>query len=203
MTAALQGRVRRMASARMPTAHGDFDMHVFRDAEGAEHAALVRGDVAGREDVPVRIHSECLTGDVFGSCRCDCGEQLQSALRHVAASRCGVVIYLRGHEGRGIGLANKIRAYGLQQCGRDTVEANTDLGLPVDARSYAAAAAILHELGLRSVALITNNPDKLAAMADLGVHVQGRIASAATANRHNAQYLRTKREKLGHLPAPG
>jgi GTP cyclohydrolase II len=192
-----------MASARMPTAHGEFDMQVFRDAAGAEHSVLMRGAVAGSEDVPVRIHSECLTGDVFGSCLCDCGEQLQSAMRYVAARHCGVVIYLRGHEGRGIGLANKIRAYDLQQCGRDTVEANLELGLPVDSRSYEAAAAILHALGVRSVALITNNPDKLEALANFGVLIARRIQSAVPANHHNARYMRTKRDKLGHLAAPG
>lgn len=202
MTMVLDEAVRLAASAHMPTAHGDFDIHVYRDNAGTEHTALVRGTVAGREDVPVRVHSECLTGDVFGSCRCDCGEQLQAALRHVAASPCGIVIYLRGHEGRGVGLANKIRAYGLQQCGRDTVEANVDLGLPVDARRYDAAAQILQGLGVTSIALITNNPGKLAALASLGVTITRRIASRASTNRHNAPYLRTKRNKLGHLLAP-
>lgn len=198
MTSAAALQVKCVASARMPTAHGDFDMHVFRDGTGIEHAAMVRGELAGGDGVPIRVHSECLTGDVFGSCRCDCGEQLQAALRHVAALHRGAVIYLRGQEGRGIGLANKIRAYALQQCGRDTVDANLDLGLPVDARSFDAAAGILRALGVRSVALITNNPEKVLALTGAGIHVAQRIASPATANRHNTRYLETKRDKLGH-----
>ncbi|WBY00531.1 GTP cyclohydrolase II [Ramlibacter tataouinensis] len=186
------------ACARMPTAHGDFDMHVYVDGAGTEHAVMVRGTVQGRQDVPVRVHSECLTGDVFGSCRCDCGEQLQAALELIAETGRGVVVYMRGHEGRGIGLANKIRAYALQQGGRDTVQANEDLGLPVDARDYGAAAAIVNALGIRSVALITNNPDKLRALSERGVQVTRRIESSAKVNKHNTCYLRTKRDKLQH-----
>jgi GTP cyclohydrolase II len=203
MTTVLEERVTLAASARMPTAYGDFDMHVFIDAAGHEHSAMVHGTVAGREDVPVRIHSECLTGDVFRSQRCDCGEQLQHAMSYVAGCSCGIVIYLRGHEGRGIGLTHKIRAYGLQQCGLDTVQANIELGLPVDARSFEPAARILQALSVCSVALITNNPDKLVSLAQAGVAVTRRVGSMAAVNRHNAQYLQTKRDKLGHLPCTG
>jgi GTP cyclohydrolase II len=203
MTTILKEQVTLMASARMPTAHGDFEMLVFHDTEGQEHGALVHGVVAGREDVPVRIHSECLTGDVFGSHRCDCGQQLQHAMEHVAACSCGIVIYLRGHEGRGIGLAHKIQAYALQQCGLDTVQANIELGLPVDARSFEPAARILQALSVCSVALITNNPDKLVSLAHAGMTVTRRIRSMATVNRHNTQYLQTKRDKLGHLTCTG
>ncbi len=142
MTAALacDTAVRRLASARMPTAFGDFEMQVLRSADGQDHAVLIRGDLSGAGDVHVRVHSECLTGDIFGSCRCDCGGQLCDALRHVAASRLGAVIYLRGQKGRRVGLVNKLRADALQQCGRDTVEANLELGLPVDTRSFESAA---------------------------------------------------------------
>lgn len=190
--------VKCVARARMPTVHGDFDMHVFVDAAGTEHAAMVRGVVRAGEDVPVRIHSECLTGDVFGSFRCDCGEQLRKSLAHIAHSGVGLVIYMRGHEGRGIGLVNKIRAYELQQRGRDTVQANEDLGLPVEARDYSAAAGIIHALDIRSVALITNNPDKLRCLASRGVKVVRRVELQSTANFHNSGYLATKRDKLQH-----
>jgi GTP cyclohydrolase II len=182
----------------MPTAFGEFQMHVYLDAAGTEHAVLVRGVVLGRQGVPVRLHSECLTGDVFGSCRCDCGEQLKNALAYIAEAECGVIIYMRGHEGRGIGLANKIRAYALQQAGRDTVQANTDLGLPVESRDFSAAAGILHELQVESAALITNNPDKLVALAGCGVQLTRRIALRSTVTPHNGAYLRTKRDTLQH-----
>lgn len=187
-----------VARARMPTVHGDFEMHVFVDAAGMEHAAMVRGPVRKAENVLVRIHSECLTGDVFGSRRCDCGEQLRKSLAHIAHSDCGLIIYMRGHEGRGIGLVNKIRAYELQQRGRDTVQANEDLGLPVEARDYSAAAGIIHALDIRSVALITNNPDKLRCLTTRGVEVSRRVELQSTANFHNSCYLATKRDKLRH-----
>lgn len=197
-TATTNPTVKCVARARMPTVHGDFDMHVFVDTAGMEHAAMVRGAVRAAENVPVRIHSECLTGDVFGSCRCDCGEQLRKSLAHIAHSDCGLIIYMRGHEGRGIGLVNKIRAYELQQRGRDTVQANEDLGLPVEARDYGAAAGIIHALDIRSVELITNNPDKLCCLTTRGVKVARRVELQSTANFHNSGYLATKRDKLRH-----
>jgi len=197
-TVAASPAVRRVACARMPTVHGDFRMHVYADAQGTEHAVMVRGVVRGSESLPVRIHSECLTGDVFGSCRCDCGEQLRKSLAHIAQAGCGVIIYMRGHEGRGIGLANKVRAYALQQRGRDTAQANEELGLPVDARCYDAAAGILRALGVRSVTLITNNPDKMLSLSTSGVQVVGRVELESTVNIHNSCYLATKRDKLRH-----
>jgi GTP cyclohydrolase II len=197
-TIADNSAVRRVACARMPTVYGDFRMHVYLDSDGDEHAVMVRGVVRGGVNIAVRIHSECLTGDVFGSCRCDCGEQLRKSLAHIAQAGAGVIIYMRGHEGRGIGLANKVRAYALQERGRDTAQANEDLGLPVDARCYDAAAGIIHSLGLRSVALITNNPDKLLALSSLGVTVVRRIELQSTVNTHNSSYLATKRDKLRH-----
>lgn len=197
-----------LAQAPIPTRFGNFDMHVFR-WEGAkphpslsdEHLALVRGDVRGRSGVPVRIHSECLTSEVFGSLKCDCREQLESAQREVAVADLGAVLYLR-QEGRGIGLANKVKAYALQAGGADTIEANEALHLPVDARTYDVAASMLGHLGIESIQLMTNNPDKVQAMANLGVQVEGRIPMVIAANPHSHDYLRVKRERMSHaLPA--
>ncbi|WP_031511191.1 bifunctional 3,4-dihydroxy-2-butanone-4-phosphate synthase/GTP cyclohydrolase II [Streptomyces megasporus] len=191
--------VRREAVTSLPTAHGDFRAHGYRSTiDGVEHVALVAGDVDGAEDVLVRVHSECLTGDVFGSLRCDCGPQLRDSLRRVAEEGRGVVIYLRGHEGRGIGLMSKLRAYQLQERGRDTLDANLELGLPADARDYAAAARMLTDLGVRSLRLMTNNPDKTAALARYGIHVTGRVPMPVEAGEHNLRYLRTKRDRMGH-----
>ncbi|MFH0245279.1 bifunctional 3,4-dihydroxy-2-butanone-4-phosphate synthase/GTP cyclohydrolase II [Streptomyces sp. HK10] len=191
--------VRREAVTSLPTAHGDFRAHGYRStADGVEHIALVAGDVEGAEDVLVRVHSECLTGDVFGSLRCDCGPQLEDSLRRVAAEGRGVVVYLRGHEGRGIGLLSKLRAYQLQEAGRDTLDANLELGLPADARDYAAAARMLTDLGVRSLRLLTNNPDKTGALARYGLHVTGREPVPVQAGEHNLRYLRTKRDRMGH-----
>ncbi|WP_374228479.1 bifunctional 3,4-dihydroxy-2-butanone-4-phosphate synthase/GTP cyclohydrolase II [Streptomyces sp. CNQ085] len=191
--------VRREAVTSLPTAHGDFRAHGYRSAaDGVEHIALVAGDVEGAEDVLVRVHSECLTGDVFGSLRCDCGPQLEDSLRRVAAEGRGVVIYLRGHEGRGIGLLSKLRAYQLQEAGRDTLDANLELGLPADARDYAAAARMLTDLGVRSLRLMTNNPDKTGALARYGLRVTGREPVPVQAGEHNLRYLRTKRDRMGH-----
>ena len=188
-----------MVSARLPTRHGAFTIHGFLDhLDGKEHSAMVRGEVAGAEDVPVRIHSECQTGDVWGSLRCDCGEQLAAALEYIQGRERGVVIYLR-QEGRGIGLLNKLRAYRLQDQGADTVDANLRLCLPEDAREYGAAADILRLLGVRSVALLTNNPLKLQAMDVAGIPVVRRIALVVPANAHSAPYLQTKRDRMGHL----
>ncbi|EST24464.1 3,4-dihydroxy-2-butanone 4-phosphate synthase [Streptomycetaceae bacterium MP113-05] len=193
--------VRREATTRLPTRYGDFRAHGYRSTvDGVEHIALVAGDPAARggEDVLVRVHSECLTGDVFGSQRCDCGPQLTGSLDRVQAEGRGVVLYLRGHEGRGIGLMSKLRAYELQERGRDTLDANLELGLPADARDYGAAAEILADLGVRSLRLMTNNPHKTAAMTDHGLRVTGREPMPVTAGEHNIRYLRTKRDRMGH-----
>jgi 3,4-dihydroxy 2-butanone 4-phosphate synthase/GTP cyclohydrolase II len=186
-----------VSDAPLPTKHGEMRCLVIEDADGIEHVALISGDVA-REEVLVRVHSECLTGEAFGSLKCDCGAQLDDALARIAEEG-GVVVYLRGHEGRGIGLANKVRAYALQARGADTVDANRALGLPDDARRYDAAASILHDLGVRSVVLLTNNPEKVAALRALGVDVRARVASIVPVTAHNAAYLATKRERMNHL----
>ncbi|MFZ4516500.1 MAG: bifunctional 3,4-dihydroxy-2-butanone-4-phosphate synthase/GTP cyclohydrolase II [Acidimicrobiia bacterium] len=192
--------VQRVAEARIPTDHGDFHAFVYRsELDGTEHIAFVFGDVAGKSDVLVRVHSECLTGDVFGSLRCDCGPQLDAALAHIAQPGQGVVVYLRGHEGRGIGLGHKLRAYALQEQGRDTVEANQDLGLPIDSREYGIGAQILVDLGVTTMRLMTNNPAKYGGLEGYGLEVVDRVPLAITPNPENEQYLRTKREKLGHL----
>jgi GTP cyclohydrolase II len=187
------------ASARLPSAHGfaGFVAHAFVSLyDGAEHLALVKG--APEPGALVRIHSECLTGDALGSLRCDCGEQLRAALASIAVASCGALIYLRGHEGRGIGLANKIRAYKLQSTGHDTVDANRLLGLPDDARDYAPAAAMLEHLGVSSVRLMTNNPAKVKAMRDLGVVIERRAPVVVAHNPFSAPYLEAKRLRMGH-----
>ena len=194
-------QVERVVEARLPTPYGNFRAVGYQSTvDDIEHVAFVMGefDPAESEDVLVRVHSECLTGDVFGSLRCDCGPQLQSALAAVAAEGRGVVVYLRGHEGRGIGLAHKLRAYELQDAGADTVDANVELGLPVDARDYAIGAQILLDLGIRSVRLLTNNPAKQTSLESYGVEVVGRVALPAHAHPENVRYLRTKRDRMGH-----
>jgi 3,4-dihydroxy 2-butanone 4-phosphate synthase/GTP cyclohydrolase II len=191
--------VERVAEARLPTRHGDFHAVGFRSTvDSAEHLALVRGDLGDGEAVLVRVHSECLTGDVLGSLRCDCGPQLDAALQTVAEEGRGVVVYLRGHEGRGIGLLHKLAAYGLQDGGRDTVDANLDLGLPADARDFGIGAQILAELGVRSVRLLTNNPAKLVGMAGFGFEVVERVPLPVHLTPENAAYLVTKRDRMGH-----
>lgn len=193
--------LRHVASATVPTRHGAFTCVVY-EHEGIEQVALVRGDVDQRVDdrpVMVRVHSECLTGDVFGSRRCDCGEQLDAALGRIAAEGRGILVYLRGHEGRGIGLGHKIIAYSLQDEGLDTVDANLAQGLPADAREYDQAAAMLRHLGVRSVRLITNNPAKSEQLAALGVEVVERLAATTVPTPENVAYLRTKVERMGHL----
>jgi len=188
-----------VATASLPTRYGTFTSYAFRvSGSDAEHLALVMGDVTGEQSVLTRLHSECLTGDVFGSYRCDCGEQLDLALRYVAAEGRGVLLYLRGHEGRGIGLSNKIRAYALQEQGRDTVEANLDLGLPDDAREYDSAAAILRMLGVTSVRLMSNNPKKFDTLVKHGIPVCERVALAVPVREENERYIRTKQVKFGH-----
>lgn len=169
--------VRREAETRLPTAFGDFRAYGYRSTvDGIEHIALAAGEIGDGEDVLVRVHSECLTGDVFHSLRCDCGPQLQASLEKVAAEGRGVVVYLRGHEGRGIGLMSKLRAYELQERGRDTLDANLELGLPADARDYGAAAQMLDDLGVRSLRLMTNNPEKTDALERHGLKVVERVA---------------------------
>ncbi|MEV1046596.1 bifunctional 3,4-dihydroxy-2-butanone-4-phosphate synthase/GTP cyclohydrolase II [Streptomyces sp. NPDC049916] len=193
--------VRREARTRLPTRFGDFTAYGYRSTvDGVEHVALVHGDLTEQngEDVLVRLHSECLTGDVFQSQRCDCGPQLHASLRRVTEEGRGVVVYLRGHEGRGIGLLSKLRAYELQERGADTLDANLELGLPADARDYAAGAQILKDLGVRSLRLMTNNPDKTAAVVRHGLVVTGREAMPVQAGEHNLRYLRTKRDRMGH-----
>jgi len=168
--------------------------------DGQQHLAFVKGAVQGQPNVLVRVHSECLTGDVFGSLRCDCGAQLDQALAAIAAEGLGVVVYLRGHEGRGIGLTHKLRAYNLQDQGRDTVEANEDLGLPVDSRDYGIGAHILVDLGLTTIRYMTNNPAKYGpAIEGFGLELVERVPLQVAPNAENIRYLRTKRERLGHL----
>ncbi|MFZ4720775.1 MAG: GTP cyclohydrolase II [Ilumatobacteraceae bacterium] len=192
-------QVRFVAAAPVPTEWGTFTCHAFRAADGVEHLAFVRGDVADGVPPVVRVHSECLTGDVFGSRRCDCGPQLAAAMQRVADEDHGVVVYLRGHEGRGIGIAAKIGAYELQDRGLDTVDANLHLGLPVDTRDYTVAADILRHLGVREVRLMTNNPAKLDGLTAAGVPVAERIVVAAHVTPENERYLRTKRDRMGHV----
>ncbi|MGQ9927671.1 MAG: GTP cyclohydrolase II [Chloroflexaceae bacterium] len=190
--------VQRVASARLPTAYGEYTMHVYSDADGQEHVALTVGEVADGQPVPTRLHSECLTGDVFASQRCDCGEQLAWTLAYLQEVGRGVLLYLR-QEGRGIGLGNKIRAYTLQEQGLDTVDANLALGLPADRRDYRLAAEMLRDLGIMSVALLTNNPQKIQGLERYGILVLERLPVLTTPNPHNQFYLETKRRRMGHL----
>ncbi|CAG9185411.1 Riboflavin biosynthesis protein RibBA [Cupriavidus laharis] len=186
-------------SARLPTRFGEFTAHAFKGVDsGTEHLALSVGDITG-EDVLIRMHSECLTGDVFGSCRCDCGPQLELAMEKIAAEGRGILLYLRGHEGRGIGLAEKIRAYALQDTGLDTVDANLALGQAIDARNYAFAADLLHQWGVKSVRLMSNNPLKAAALEKAGIVVKEQLRHIVPPNAENEKYLATKRSRMGHL----
>lgn len=191
--------VKHVGSARMPTRHGVFTAHAYRSiVDGCEHLALVRGEVSGASNVLVRVHSECATGDIFGSVRCDCGEQLSSALRRVAEADLGVVVYLRGHEGRGIGLAKKLHAYQLQDRGLDTVEANLELGLPVDSRSYDVGAQILMDLGVTTMRLMSNNPAKFTELEGYRLRIVERVPLITEPTPENVHYLRSKQRKLGH-----
>ena len=192
--------VRRTADARLPTEFGEFRCVAYESVIDHEtHLAFVMGEPAGQSNVLVRVHSECLTGDVFGSRRCDCGEQLHSALRHIAEEGLGAVVYLRGHEGRGIGIAHKLRAYELQDGGLDTVDANVELGLPVDSREYGIGAQILVDLGITTMRLMTNNPAKRGGLEGYGLQIVDRIPLHTEPNEENIRYLRTKRDRLGHL----
>ncbi|HEY3506953.1 MAG TPA: bifunctional 3,4-dihydroxy-2-butanone-4-phosphate synthase/GTP cyclohydrolase II [Actinocatenispora sp.] len=193
-------QVERVVTARVPTEYGAFQAVGYRSlVDDSEQIALVAGEIGDGEDVLVRVHSECLTGDVFGSVRCDCGPQLHAAMSAVAAEGRGVVLYVRGHEGRGIGLLHKLQAYQLQDGGRDTVDANLDLGLPADARDYGTGAQILADLGVRSMRLLTNNPDKRAGLTGYGLRVIDRVPLPVRAHPENIGYLKTKRDRLGHL----
>jgi len=193
-------QVHRVAEARIPTRHGDFRAIGFAsDYDEREHIALVRGDIGDGENVLLRAHSECLTGDVFGSLRCDCGPQLDAALAAVAREGRGIVLYMRGHEGRGIGLLHKLQAYQLQDGGQDTVDANLALGLPADARDYGTGAQILIDLGVHTMRLLSNNPAKRAGLEGYGLRVLGREPLPVHSNPENVDYLRTKRDRMGHL----
>jgi GTP cyclohydrolase II len=194
-------QVQLVARASLPTRHGDFTMYVYNSDTHREHVALTVGKVADGQPVLVRLHSECLTGDVFGSRRCDCGEQLDDSLALLQAEGRGVLLYLR-QEGRGIGLTNKIRAYAMQEQGLDTVEANVALGLPEDGRDYGDAAAILRDLGIGRVVLMTNNPTKIAGLLEHDIEVVERQPVAVPPHQENLDYLRTKQEKMGHLLPP-
>jgi 3,4-dihydroxy 2-butanone 4-phosphate synthase/GTP cyclohydrolase II len=196
--------VERVAETRLPTRHGEFTAYGYKiTVDDSEHVALVYGDPqslrASPEPVLTRVHSECLTGDVFGSHRCDCGPQLDEAMARIVEEGRGVLVYLRGHEGRGIGLVAKLQAYQLQDGGRDTVDANLDLGLPADARHYGAATQVLKDLGVRTVRLMTNNPDKVTNLEEYGITVAERVPLTPHPNDHNLAYLLTKRDRMGHV----
>jgi 3,4-dihydroxy 2-butanone 4-phosphate synthase/GTP cyclohydrolase II len=191
--------VKRVTDARMPTEWGEFTCYVYESLlDGEQHVAMVKGAVQGEDDVLVRVHSECLTGDALGSMRCDCGVQLQMALQRIAVEGMGVVVYLRGHEGRGIGLAHKLAAYTLQEQGRDTVDANLELGLPVDSREYGIGAQILVDLGITTMRYMTNNPAKYGGLDGFGLEMVERVPLQSAPNEENSSYLRTKRDRLGH-----
>lgn len=183
-------------SAKLPTRYGNFDLKIFTGPDGSEHMALVKGTPI--DGCLVRLHSECATGDILGSLRCDCRDQLEEALEMISNAGCGLLIYIRGHEGRGIGLANKIRAYALQEEGLDTYEANVHLGFAPDARDYEMAVSILNHFGLKSVSLITNNNDKIEALEKAGIVVAKRVPLWTAINPHNEKYIATKKNKMGH-----
>jgi 3,4-dihydroxy 2-butanone 4-phosphate synthase/GTP cyclohydrolase II len=192
--------VRRIAEARIPTPFGDFTAYAYESVlNGDQHVALVKGAVAGEDRVLVRVHSECLTGDVFSSLRCDCGHQLHAAMHRIAEEGLGVVVYLRGHEGRGIGIAHKLQAYALQDGGLDTVDANLELGLPIDSREYGIGAQILVDLGVTTMRYLTNNPAKYGGLEGFGLEMVERVPLESVPNPENIEYLRTKKDRMGHL----
>ena len=191
--------IEKVETIKMPTDFGDFDLHLYQSTtDGQHHLALVKGDVAGKKNVLVRVHSECLTGDVFGSRRCDCGPQLHQAMRQISDAGRGVILYMR-QEGRGIGLPAKIRAYKLQEKGFDTIQANLKLGFPSDLREYGLGAQILCDLGLKTIQLLTNNPKKVVGLEGYGLEITKQVPIRVAANPHNAKYLKTKKDKMGHL----
>ena len=191
--------VEHVETVKMPTDYGEFDLHLYRSKiDGQHHLALVNGNVAGKKNVLVRVHSECLTGDVFGSRRCDCGPQMHQAMRQISDTGCGVLVYMR-QEGRGIGLAPKIKAYKLQEQGYDTVEANQKLGYGMDLREYGLGAQILADLGLKTIRLLTNKPRKVVGLEGYGLKIVEQVPIRTKPNQHNARYLETKRKKMGHL----
>jgi 3,4-dihydroxy 2-butanone 4-phosphate synthase / GTP cyclohydrolase II len=191
--------VTKVAEARIPTPHGEFRSIAYESVDGRTHIALVQGDLGDGARVLTRVHSECLTGDVFGSLRCDCGQQLDRAMELIGEEGRGVILYIRGHEGRAIGITHKLRAYELQDRGRDTVEANLELGFPADQRDYGIGAQVLYDLGVRSMRLLTNNPEKRAGLEGHGLTIEERIPLQTDPTEQNVGYLRAKREKLGHL----
>ncbi|TQN31321.1 GTP cyclohydrolase II /3,4-dihydroxy-2-butanone 4-phosphate synthase [Haloactinospora alba] len=196
---AVPARIRRVVETRIPNRHGEWRAVGYRgSADGAEHVALIHGDIGNGTDVLTRLHSECLTGDAFGSRRCDCGTQLEVAMASIAEHGSGVIVYLRGHEGRGIGLLHKLRAYHLQDDGADTVDANLELGLPADARDFSAGGRILDDLGVHSVRLLSNNPGKVEGLARHGIAVTERVTMPTAVTDDNLHYLRTKRDRMGH-----
>ncbi|MHB1853650.1 MAG: bifunctional 3,4-dihydroxy-2-butanone-4-phosphate synthase/GTP cyclohydrolase II [Acidimicrobiales bacterium] len=192
--------VKRVGEARLPTQYGEFTCYAYESViDGETHLAFVHGAVQGADNVLVRVHSECLTGDVFGSLRCDCGPQLNAAMQKIAAEGLGVVVYLRGHEGRGIGIGHKLRAYNLQEQGRDTVDANLELGLPVDSREYGIGSQILVDLGITTMRVLTNNPAKYGGLEGFGLEIVERVPLESKPTPENIAYLRTKRDRMGHL----
>jgi 3,4-dihydroxy 2-butanone 4-phosphate synthase/GTP cyclohydrolase II len=191
--------VTRVTEARIPTEFGSFNAVAYESHDGREHVALVKGNPAGKENVLVRVHSECFTGDVIGSIRCDCGTQLSEAMRKIDEEGEGIIVYIRGHEGRGIGLRHKLEAYALQDKGLDTVEANVELGFSPDSRDYGVGAQILVDLGISTMRLLTNNPTKRAGLEGYGLTIVDRVALESTPNPENIRYLTTKKEKMGHL----
>jgi 3,4-dihydroxy 2-butanone 4-phosphate synthase / GTP cyclohydrolase II len=191
--------VQRVTEARIPTAYGSFNAVAYESHDGRTHVALVKGDPAGHDAVLVRVHSECFTGDVLGSFRCDCGLQLAEAMRRINEEGEGIVVYIRGHEGRGIGLRHKLEAYALQDGGLDTVEANVELGFSPDSRDYGVGAQILVDLGVSTMRLLTNNPTKRAGLEGYGLHIVDRVPLQSDPNPENIRYLETKRDKMGHL----
>jgi 3,4-dihydroxy 2-butanone 4-phosphate synthase/GTP cyclohydrolase II len=192
--------VQRVAEAAIPTTHGEFRSFAYESlVDGRTHVALVMGEIGDGRGVLTRVHSECLTGDVFGSLRCDCGAQLERSMQLIAQEGRGVVLYVRGHEGRAIGLSHKLRAYELQDRGRDTVEANLELGFPADQREYGIGAQILVDLGVTTMRLLTNNPDKRAGLEGYGLAIDDRLPLQTAPTPQNIEYLRTKQDKMGHL----
>lgn len=192
--------VQRVSQARLPTEHGEFMAHVYESTiDGEQHIALVKGNIANADKVLVRVHSECLTGDIFDSRRCDCGAQLKQSMKRIVEEGTGVIVYLRGHEGRGIGLGHKMRAYNLQDEGKDTVEANLELSLPVDSREYGIGAQILVDLGVKKMRLLTNNPAKYTGLSGYDLEIVERVALLSNVNEDNKKYLTTKKNKMGHL----